>query len=97
MEWMNQLVSNQVEPALQLDVLEAGRPFRSAEIQRLVAEFEHRQPDDAFPGRWAISLAGGDASRGGQIFLEKPELACLRCHQVKGNGGPVGPSLDGAL
>ncbi len=40
-------------------------------------------------------LEGGDAIRGRQVFRENPAVQCLRCHQVAGEGGIVGPKLDG--
>jgi quinoprotein glucose dehydrogenase len=40
-------------------------------------------------------LFGGDAAVGRDIFLNKTEVACLRCHKVQGDGGEVGPDLTG--
>ena len=37
----------------------------------------------------------GDAMRGKTIFHEHPIANCIRCHVVGGEGGPVGPALDG--
>jgi uncharacterized protein len=37
----------------------------------------------------------GDAARGRKIFHEHPVASCVRCHQVDGKGGFVGPFLDG--
>jgi len=39
------------------------------------------------------SLAGGDAARGREIFWEKVEVSCVRCHRVGDTGGEVGPNL----
>jgi quinoprotein glucose dehydrogenase len=50
-------------------------------------------PDPLAPFR--ASLVGGDAARGRQVFREHPTVQCLRCHQVAGDGGTVGPKLDG--
>ncbi len=37
----------------------------------------------------------GDVTRGRQIFHEHQVAACIRCHVVGGEGGPIGPALDG--
>jgi len=38
--------------------------------------------------------AQGNAARGAQIFL-RADLSCVACHAVGGQGGNIGPSLDG--
>jgi putative heme-binding domain-containing protein len=37
--------------------------------------------------------AGGDARRGAEIF-RRPQLGCLACHVVNGQGGNIGPDLS---
>ncbi len=37
----------------------------------------------------------GDPVRGRRLFAEDPVASCIRCHQVGGEGGAVGPALDG--
>jgi mono/diheme cytochrome c family protein len=37
----------------------------------------------------------GDRKRGEQIFFKHPAAACVLCHTLKGQGGTVGPPLDG--
>lgn len=37
----------------------------------------------------------GDANRGKTIFFEHEIASCNRCHKVEGQGGDVGPALDG--
>jgi cytochrome c551/c552 len=39
-------------------------------------------------------VVAGDAKRGEQIFLKHP-AACVLCHSLRGQGGTVGPALDG--
>ena len=41
------------------------------------------------------ALLAGNAERGETIFNEHPVASCIRCHQVNGAGGFVGPFLDG--
>ena len=78
---------------LALDVLEAaaareGAPFQEA-IERLGARGE-----GSLAPFWT-ALAGGDVEAGRKIFHEREDVACLRCHQVGGLGGEVGPKMDG--
>ena len=40
-------------------------------------------------------LTEGDTARGKEIFLTHPIAACNRCHVLDGEGGPIGPALDG--
>ena len=37
----------------------------------------------------------GDAKRGEEIFFKHQVVACVLCHQLKGQGSTVGPALDG--
>ncbi|WP_439622206.1 DUF7133 domain-containing protein [Gemmata sp.] len=41
------------------------------------------------------SLLGGDADRGRQVFLNNAAVSCQRCHKLDGQGGEVGPQLNG--
>jgi quinoprotein glucose dehydrogenase len=38
-------------------------------------------------------LAGGNAEEGSKIFHDRPDVSCMRCHALNGNGGTVGPDL----
>jgi len=42
-----------------------------------------------------VEVLAGDATRGEKIFREDPVASCIRCHQLGGEGGVVGPYLDG--
>jgi len=41
------------------------------------------------------TLSGGDAGKGRNIFFNKPEANCGKCHRVGAQGGDNGPVLDG--
>ncbi len=43
----------------------------------------------------SADVVAGDVARGAQIFREHPVASCIRCHRVGGEGGAVGPILDG--
>ena len=40
-------------------------------------------------------LLRGDSEAGRNIFFEKPEANCGKCHKVSGQGADTGPALDG--
>ncbi len=44
--------------------------------------------------RWSLTLDGGDPARGRDIFMNRAEVSCQRCHAVAGVGGTLGPALD---
>lgn len=46
-------------------------------------------------GENEVKVAAGDAKRGEDLFFNSPTAACAACHSAKGNGGAVGPILDG--
>lgn len=93
--WARKLASNEVEKPLLLDVQEALVRFPIPQVQAALEGFSQSLTRDPFPGTNRVVLEGGDATKGRQIFIQKADTACLRCHQVDGNGGPVGPALDG--
>jgi putative heme-binding domain-containing protein len=79
-----------------------------AEVRRVrsLERFDYRVPPDQAPASapattnalvapFAEALAGGDAAAGKNIFFNKPEASCGKCHRVGGQGGDNGPALDG--
>ncbi|MEY4386729.1 MAG: hypothetical protein RLY20_2012 [Verrucomicrobiota bacterium] len=44
---------------------------------------------------FVMALSGGDTNAGRNIFFNKPEASCGKCHRVGGQGGDNGPALDG--
>lgn len=56
---------------------------------------EALQPRSAEATAFHDALLGGDVKRGQQIFFSNQTVQCSRCHRVGGEGGTVGPKLDG--
>lgn len=46
-------------------------------------------------GENEVKLVAGEPRRGEELFFNSPTAACAACHKVNGNGGDVGPILDG--
>jgi len=86
------LANGQLPPELHLDVQEALKAAPSPKRNRLLTQFESRLPTDLV-GRFQISLVGGDAERGRDIFFGHTAAQCVRCHRVQGVGGVAGPDL----
>lgn len=63
----------------------------AAELARRVGEARGRDSG----ARIAQMLEGGDAANGERVLRENPTAACLRCHALDGEGGLIGPALDG--
>jgi quinoprotein glucose dehydrogenase len=41
------------------------------------------------------SMVGGNVANGKDLFLNRSQLSCVRCHRVADKGGEVGPVLSG--
>jgi quinoprotein glucose dehydrogenase len=92
--WLDRLQTGKLDPALQLDILEAAAKRNDAGIKAALARYEASRPknDDLAPYREV--LYGGDAAAGKKLFFERADLACQRCHKINGEGGEVGPDLS---
>lgn len=77
-----------------LDLLEAARRRNSKGVQDRLAAYYHSLPDDDPLAKFRTTLAGGNAQRGANLFFERRELSCVRCHTIDGRGGEVGPNLS---
>lgn len=93
--WTQKLLKGSLNPALHLDLLEAAGRRSSPALKAALQSFEAtRQKEDSI-GAYRECLEGGDAAAGKKIFFERADVACVRCHKVKGEGGEVGPELTG--
>jgi quinoprotein glucose dehydrogenase len=57
------------------------------------ASLTAQSPEFAIGG-YRECVVGGDVLRGQQLFLERAQLSCVRCHRVGKDGGEVGPNLS---
>lgn len=97
------IINDKVRGEVILDILEAAEKRIATPKLKLHAPLkdkldEYRKaraksPDKLAP--WAETLAGGDAEKGRNHFLNNSAVYCQRCHKLDGQGGDVGPALNG--
>lgn len=91
--WFDKFASGQVPAEIGLELVEAAEK-REPLKGRLEAWRSGRSDGDVL-AEWRVSLAGGDAQKGRDIFLNRASVSCQRCHKVEeGRGGEVGPELS---
>lgn len=93
--WLDRVVSGKAPRELHLEILEAAARREDPLIKSQLQRFEQSRSRDSL-AFYSEALHGGDAELGKKIFLERADVACLRCHKLHGvGGGQVGPDLDG--
>ncbi|MDQ6631808.1 MAG: HEAT repeat domain-containing protein, partial [Verrucomicrobiota bacterium] len=89
------MLAGKIRSELQLDLLEAAEKRNSPQVKAKLKQYETiLSPTDAL-AHYRVALSGGEAALGKKIFNEREDVACLRCHAIKGKGGTVGPDLAG--
>ena len=93
-DWLNVMIEGNAPTAIHLDLLDAAKNRGSTSLLALVQTFEQKL-DPADPlSKYLVSLEGGDAKRGYDIFFGRSSASCRRCHSVQNSGGAVGPDLS---
>lgn len=103
--WLDLLIADKVAGELKLDVLEAAEARTRAKNLKLHAPLREKLADydkqvrakaaGDMVKRNLEALAGGDAEKGRAIVLNNAAVYCQRCHRLDGQGGDVGPVLNG--
>ncbi|MBA4190110.1 MAG: hypothetical protein C0467_19165 [Planctomycetaceae bacterium] len=106
-EWLDAVLASKVPAEVVLDLLDAaelrtkGKLKLHAPLKAKVDKYRAAQnklgsdPKGDKLAPYLESLAGGDADRGRQVFLNNAAASCQRCHKLDGQGGEVGPQLNG--
>jgi len=92
-DWAKQLSEGKVVAELQLDVLELLSAAKSPTRDAAKKNFEATLPKDS-QGKFHVSLMGGNAEKGREIFFNHATAQCVRCHKVNDVGGVAGPDLS---
>ncbi len=92
---VDRLLAGSLPAELRADVFAAARQRDELAFKERLSRHEAGlSQDDPLAARRDV-LAGGDPLRGAEIFRTQAQVQCLRCHKVNGDGGTVGPALDG--
>lgn len=107
-DWLDRLNAHEAPAALALDILDAAEKRAStpklkpyAPLKEKVAAYRAAQAKDASGpngdklAAYSDALEGGDADKGRSVFLNNSAVYCQRCHKLDGQGGDVGPALNG--
>ena len=93
-QWWQQFLEGEFPPALRLELLELVQSSDQAESLAWWQHYRQKaQEQEVWPFATAV-LEGGHLEAGSDLFLNRADIACLRCHQIEGQGGLAGPSLD---
>ena len=106
--WLEPANTGKVPAGLVLDVLDAAESRAAtpklklfAQLKPNVDKYRSAQakladgPKGDKLAAYLESLEGGDAEKGRNIFLNNSAVYCQRCHKLDGQGGDVGPALNG--
>ncbi len=101
-KWLKVAAAGAEPPAFSLEVIEAvqarvkSKTTLHVPLKDSLAAFDKvRSGRDDKLSAWSETLAGGDAEKGRAIFLNNNAVYCQRCHKLDGQGGDVGPELNG--
>jgi quinoprotein glucose dehydrogenase len=104
LNWLQQLEAGKLDGRYHLDLVEAVQARLGAKIKihtdlkgqlaKLEAAAAAAETKDRL-ARYRGSLAGGDPARGRDLFLNNSSVYCQRCHKLDGQGGDVGPAVNG--
>ncbi len=103
--WCDLYLEGKVPDALKLDLIDAVKARTGKDKLKLHADLLGKLKAIDTAARAAEAkdhlsrnretLAGGDAARGRDIFLNNAAVYCQRCHKLDGQGGEVGPVING--
>jgi len=90
---LDRLLADNVPLDSRLDLLNAAAIRKASSVKSRLQKYLDERPKDDPLAAYAETLAGGNPQRGAQIFFERAQVSCVRCHKIAGRGGDVGPDL----
>ncbi len=81
--------------SIRLDIIEASKKRGGAELEQALAAYEAGLSKDDSLAAFQVSLEGGNADNGRNIFYKSGKANCVQCHKVGDRGGDAAPNLLG--
>ena len=89
---IQKMIQSKLPAGVKLDLIEAVEANNSKE---LVAQLDALKTKGTLTDEYKEVLFGGNIQAGYNIFARNQTAQCVRCHNVNGENGGVGPSLKG--
>jgi quinoprotein glucose dehydrogenase len=86
---LREAAEGRVDPKLTNELVSKLESFRLTDAH--AAKFTS---SSSITKQYADSMVGGNVARGKDLFKNRSQLSCVRCHRVGENGGEVGPVLS---
>lgn len=92
---LEMLFEGSLEPGISLDLINAVSASGDEELLKKLQIYEESRGDEHILVSYSETLYGGDPKKGQDILAFNESGQCLRCHEIQGYGGQIGPSLTG--
>jgi len=89
---IQKMVGGKLDNGIKLDLMEAVEASKS---DKLVAKLDALKTKGTLTDEFKEALFGGNLQVGNGIFNRNQTVQCVRCHNVNGEAGTVGPTLKG--
>ena len=86
------MTQGKLPAGIKLDLMEAVEATKS---EMLIAKLDALKVKGSLTDEYKDALYGGNLQAGNFIFNRNQAAQCVRCHNVGGEGGNVGPTLKG--
>ncbi len=92
---LKKLISKDIEPELQLDLIEASTNNGNESLVALIDTYNAQKDTQNPLSEYLECLSGGNSDMGRNIFYRNEAAQCVRCHAIYEWGGDAGPGLHG--
>mgnify|MGYP003649569886 CR=1 FL=1 len=87
---IDQMIAEKLSPSLTLELIET---VQSTKSENLISKLKPLESSGNTVEAFKETLYGGDNGKGWDYFANNSTGQCIRCHNMGGSGGDVGPEL----